>query len=253
MLCRYSLISAPANLTTTANNAYKGVTASGTSTSTGTNTSSGGAGINTLTPSLTSWHAPQQGVATANSPYSGMLDAMLDKVLTGGQNVYGTPTNNAKYAGIVAPLTQGMALDSLPKPKLTYDTSNPAGIAGLGNISGTLDKLNTQVTSSPSYNTNQIANAKTALDNAGVIANSTVPSATGVDTLLKKQNTYTFNAGDYIAPATRARADLQSAATTDPKLAAQLEWSATQDATRAPVKTTPIDTGIVSVLPKDAV
>jgi hypothetical protein len=42
-----------------------------------------------------------------------------------------------------------------------------------------------------------------------------------------------FTAGDYIEPSTRTRADLQTVATTDPKMAAQLDWSATQDATRA--------------------
>ena len=133
-------------------------------------------------PSLKTWKAPQQGIATANSPYSGLLDATLAKV-TGAP--FGTPTNNAVYKNLTDPLTQGMGIDSLPKPKLTYDTSNPAGITGLGNITGTLQPLNTQVTSSPSYNQNQIANAnaKTSLDNAATIANSTVVGGSKNDTI----------------------------------------------------------------------
>ena len=132
----------------------------------------GGSGIDALTtpitstgtkvgqvPSLKTWKAPQQGIATANSPYSGLLDATLAKV-TGAP--FGTPTNNAVYKNLTDPLTQGMGLDSLVKPKLTYDTANTAGITGLGDVKGTLQSLNTQVTSSPSYNQNSIANAALA-------------------------------------------------------------------------------------------
>jgi hypothetical protein len=90
-------------------------------------------------PSLKTWHAPQQGIATANSPYSGLLDATLAKVT--GAN-FGTPTNNAVYKNLTDPLTQGMGLDSLVKPKLTYDTNNTAGITGLGDVKGTLQSLN---------------------------------------------------------------------------------------------------------------
>jgi len=153
-----ALISDPTNFVTSVNALNKPTT---TSTDTATTKPAGGIA------SLRTWHAPQQGVVSANSPYSGLLDATLAKIT--GAN-FGTPTNNAVYKNLTDPLTQGIGLDSLAKPKLTYDATNEAGITGLGNVSGTLDKLNTQVTSSPTYNQNQIANANTALDNAAKIA-----------------------------------------------------------------------------------
>jgi hypothetical protein len=160
-----ALISDPTNFVTSVNALNKPTTTSTdtATTTTDTTTTKPTGGI----ASLRTWHAPQQGVVTANSPYSGLLDATLAKIT--GAN-FGTPTNNAVYKNLTDPLTQGMGLDSLAKPKLTYDATNEAGITGLGNVSGTLDKLNTQVTSSPTYNQNQIANANTALDNAAKIA-----------------------------------------------------------------------------------
>ena len=146
----------------------------------GIDTLTGGSGIDTLTPakSLKTWKAPQQGVATANSPYSGLLDATLAKVT--GAN-FGTPTNNAVYKNLTDPLTQGMGIDSLPKPKVTYNDTAKAGITGLGDIPGTLQPLNTQVTSAPTYNSNQIANANTALENAADIAGKVVDTGKVVD------------------------------------------------------------------------
>jgi len=75
-----------------------------TTTSTSADTSSVGTG-NTYTggiKSLKTWHAPQQGIATANSPYSGLLDAMLSKVTDAN---YGTLENNAVYKNLTDPLT----------------------------------------------------------------------------------------------------------------------------------------------------
>jgi len=207
-------------------------------------TLTGGAGIDTLTPvkSLKTWKAPQQGVATANSPYSGLLDATLAKVT--GAN-FGTPTNNAVYKNLTDPLTQGMGLDSLPKPKLIYDSASTAGITGLGDVKGTLQPLNTQVTSTPTYNSNQIANANTALENAANIAGKVVdpgivkplvktPAELAAEKFAADKATAmnSFTAGDYIEPSTRTRADLQTVAKTDPKMAAQLDWSAQQDAAK---------------------
>ena len=207
-------------------------------------TLTGGSGIDTLTPakSLKTWKAPQQGVATANSPYSGLLDAILAKVT--GAN-FGTPTNNAVYKNLTDPLTQGMGLDSLPKPKLIYDTADTAGITGLGGVKGTLQPLNTQVTSTPTYNSNQIANANTALENAAAIAGKVVDPGivkplvkTAAELAAEKfaadkaAAMNSFTAGDYIEPSTRTRADLQTVAKTDPKMAAQLDWSAQQDAAK---------------------
>jgi hypothetical protein len=63
-----------------------------------------------------------------------------------------------------------------------------------------------------------------------------------------------FTVGDYIEPSTRARSDLQTAAVTDPKLAAQLDWSATQDTTRAqsakPIVTPPVTKPEFTVTPQ---
>jgi hypothetical protein len=163
-----ALISDPTNFVTSVNALNKPTTTStDTATTTDTTTTKPAGGI----ASLRTWRAPQQGIVTANSPYSGLLDATLAKIT--GAN-FGTPTNNAVYKNLTDPLTQGMGLDSLAKPELTYDTTNEAGITGLGNVSGTLDKLNTQVTSSPTYNLNQIANANTALENAANIAGKDV-------------------------------------------------------------------------------
>jgi hypothetical protein len=58
------------------------------------------------------------------------------------------------------------------------------------------------------------------------------PVDTGGITSLVDNPTYSFTEGDYVEPSTRARKDLQARAATDPKLAAQLAWSATQDAAR---------------------
>ena len=216
-------------------------------------TLTGGAGIDTLTPakSLKTWKAPQQpkdGVytATANSPYSGLLDAILSKV-TG--TTYGDPTINEKYKNLTDPLTQGMGLDSLPKPKLIYDTADTAGITGLGGVKGTLQPLNTQVTSTPTYNSNQIANANTALENAANIAGKVVdpgivkplvktPAELAAEKFAVDKASYmnSFNARDYIEPSTRTRADLQTVAKTDPKMAAQLDWSAQLDQSPADFK-----------------
>ena len=197
-------------------------------------------------PSLKTWHAPQQGVATANSPYSGLLDATLAKVT--GAN-FGTPTNNAVYKNLTDPLTQGMGLDSLPKPKLIYDTANTAGITGLGDVKGTLQSLNTQVTSTPTYNSNQIANANTALENAANIAGKVVdtntdktPIKTAAELAAEKfavdKASYmnSFNARDYIDPLNRTRSDILTQAKTDPKLAANLDWSAQLDQSPADFK-----------------
>jgi hypothetical protein len=163
-----ALISDPTNFVTSVNALNKPTTTStDTATTTDTTTTKPAGGV----ASLRTWRAPQQGIVTANSPYSGLLDATLAKIT--GAN-FGTPTNNAVYKNLTDPLTQGMGLDSLAKPELTYDTTNEAGITGLGNVSGTLDKLNTQVTSSPTYNQNQIANADTALENAANIAGKVV-------------------------------------------------------------------------------
>ena len=204
-------------------------------------TVTGGAGIDTLTPvkSLKTWKAPQQGVATANSPYSGLLDATLAKVT--GAN-FGTPTNNAVYKNLTDPLTQGMGLDSLPKPKLIYDTADTAGITGLGNVKGTLQSLNTQVTSTPTYNSNQIANANTALENAADIAGKVVdpgivkplvktPAELAAEQFALDKASYmnSFTARDYIDPQNRTRSDILTQAKTDPKLAANLDWSAQLD------------------------
>ena len=211
-------------------------------------TLTGGAGIDTLTPvkSLKTWKAPQQGVATANSPYSGLLDATLAKVT--GAN-FGTPTNNAVYKNLTDPLTQGMGLDSLPKPKLIYDTANTAGITGLGDVKGTLQSLNTQVTSTPTYNPNQIANANTALENAADIAGKVVdpgivkplvktPAELAAEKFAVDKASYmnSFNARDYIDPLNRTRSDILTQAKTDPKLAANLDWSAQLDQSPADFK-----------------
>jgi hypothetical protein len=170
-----ALISDPTNFVTSVNALNKPTTTSTDTakTSTDTTTTKPAGGV----ASLRKWRAPQlpgadgKPIPTANSPYSGLLDATLAKIT--GAN-FGTPTNNAVYKNLTDPLTQGMGLDSLAKPKLTYDATNEAGITGLGNVSGTLDKLNTQVTSSPTYNLNQIANANTALENAANIAGKDV-------------------------------------------------------------------------------
>ena len=135
-----------------------------------------------ITNLLKTWHAPKQNIATANSPYSGLLDATLAKV-TGAP--FGTPTNNAVYKNLTDPLTQGTGLDSLVKPKLTYDTTNTAGITGLGDVKGTLQSLNTQVTSPPSYNQNSIANA--ALANQQVEKDRLVAEKLAAEKLAKEK------------------------------------------------------------------
>jgi hypothetical protein len=53
-----------------------------------------------------------------------------------------------------------------------------------------------------------------------------------LDKIAADNPTYSFTEGDYVEPSTRARADIQAKAAKDPKLAAQLAWSATQDAAR---------------------
>ena len=164
-----------------------------TGTQTGTSTPSGIAPLinpklldaqGNYRPYLSTWTAPKQGVASTNSPYSGLLDAMLNKVT--GAN-YGTPETNKTYDALTSALTQGAGVNSLPKPKVTYNANNSAGITGLGiDYTGrTLAPLNTQVTSAPSYNPNQIANAKTAIENAQNIVNTEKGGIS--DTLAKKQ------------------------------------------------------------------
>jgi hypothetical protein len=222
-----ALISDPTNFVTSVNALNKPTT-----TSTDTTTTKPAGGI----ASLRTWRAPQQGIVTANSPYSGLLDATLAKIT--GAN-FGTPTNNAVYKNLTDPLTQGMGVDSLPKPKVTYDATAKAGITGLGDISGTLQPLNTQVTSTPTYNSNQIANANTALENAADIAGKVVdpdivkpPVKTAAELAAEKfavdKASYmnSFSSGEYITPTTRNFLISSGQTSTDPKLAAQVDWSA---------------------------
>ena len=66
-------------------------------------------------------------------------------------------------------------------------------------------------------------------------------------TTLTDTPTYTFTEGDYIDPSTRTRLDLQERAKTDPKLAAQLQWSVSQDSKYVQPTGTPL-TGITSLV-----
>ena len=91
-----------------------------------------------------------------------------------------------------------------------------------------------------------VAEAKAQGAFGGLGFGNEVVADTSTDTSISTDTpTYTFTEGDYIAPGFRERTSLQERAMTDPQLAAQLQWSVSQDAKYAQPTGTPL-TGIAS-------
>jgi len=214
--------------------------------------------VDNYDPNKGVYHAPSLDtsgklVANSTSPYSNILNGML----SGYKNPYAADYTNQLKMPETPDLTNiKKSFENNPTSKDLLKLANTAGqpydpnaqtslspalskiyqpsitnSAGKATKPGAPDTTNTTlpvVTDKPPVVTDKppVVTDKPPVKTAAELAAEKFAAA-------KAAYMSSFTAGDYIEPSTRTRADLQTVATTDPKMAAQLDWSATQDATRA--------------------
>lgn len=223
-------------------------------------------------------------VANSTSPYSNILNGML----SGYKNPYAANYTNQLTMPKTPDLTNiKKSFENNPTSKDLLKLANTAGqpydpnaqtslspalskiyqpsitnSAGKATKPGAPDTTNTTLPVVPKAGepivTDTSAGKVVTDTGAGKVTSPPVKTAAelAAEKLAAEKAAYmkSFTVGDYIEPSTRARSDLQTAAVTDPKLAAQLDWSATQDTTRAqsakPIVTPPVTKPEFTVTPQ---
>jgi hypothetical protein len=223
-------------------------------------------------------------VANSTSPYSNILNGML----SGYKNPYAAGYTNQLKMPETPDLTNiKKPFENNPTSKDLLKLANTAGqpydpkaitslspalskiyqpsitnSAGKATKPGAPDTTNTTLPVVPKAGepivTDTSAGKVVTDTGAGKVTSTPVKTAAelAAEKLAAEKAAYmkSFTVGDYIEPSTRARSDLQTAAVTDPKLAAQLDWSATQDTTRAqsakPIVTPPVTKPEFTVTPQ---
>jgi hypothetical protein len=223
-------------------------------------------------------------VANSTSPYSNILNGML----SGYKNPYAAGYTNQLTMPETPDLTNiKKSFENNPTSKDLLKLANTAGqpydpkaitslspalskiyqpsitnSAGKATKPGAPDTTNTTLPVVPKAGepivTDTSAGKVVTDTGAGKVTSTPVKTAAelAAEKLAAEKAAYmkSFTVGDYIEPSTRARSDLQTAAVTDPKLAAQLDWSATQDTTRAqsakPIVTPPVTKPEFTVTPQ---